>query len=219
MEGPNVVLHILRSRGSFSSSLEAWFVFKSEILEKVSVRHAPKEVAVLCACVRFVHSDEAAVMRKYIEYYWDITLGPDLSVGVDDDVIRGGLRLISKENKVHIVEDLNVMGFLFSVTDEEFALLEEAKYPSLFNGGSNKRGILYGPLSLMNHSCLGDWVFSNPTVRNNKNVLEGGLFIWRYVISRQPEVERICGDELLVNYFPEGEVPTWFNCICSKCVV
>ena len=88
MESPNVVLDILRNRGSFSSSLEAWFIFKSEILDKVSIRRSPKEVAVLCACVPLTHSNEAVVMRKYIEYFWDITLGPNLSVGVDDDVMR-----------------------------------------------------------------------------------------------------------------------------------
>ena len=164
-----VVFDILRGRGGQMTSLEAWLVFKREVLSNILIREASKDLAIDCACsITFLTEhigDAALVWRGYMEYFWTVTLSKDLPFQVVDDTSNGGLKLITKGEVT--VEYLAVMGFLCPISDDEFTWLVTAKYYSTFKGSGTKRGILYGPLSLMNHSCCANWFFPNP--RNCKN--------------------------------------------------
>ena len=64
-------------------------------------------------------------------------------------------------------------GLVAQVSEEDFDALVEAKYPSLYETGGSVMGILFGPLSLVNHSCAAKFRFSNLTTRGHPEGFEG----------------------------------------------
>lgn len=222
-DADDVVIGILARRNKNTvTSLEAWLIFKKEILNISTRRRLSKERAVESACEshfllgRNNTSAACAVWKIYFDYFWDITLSPDLPFQVHNDALRGGLRIIGKGDTD--VEALLIMGFLFAVNVEEYSSLVSARYFSIFQGSGEKRGILYGPLALMNHCCVADWFFPNPRKwKNRYDRLEIEILIWTKLKSHKFEVTIGNEEELFVNYFPGGEKPTWFKCKCPKC--
>lgn len=65
-----------------------------------------------------------------------------------------------------------LFGLVAQVDEDDFDALVEAKYPSLYETGQ-MTGILFGPLSLVNHSCAASIRFSNLTPRGHPEGFEG----------------------------------------------
>lgn len=217
----DVVIDILHKRDGGVTSLEAWLIFKKLILDNRIIRKSSKEFAIQSAISSIQISvgltSDISVWRGYFNFFWNVTLDDNLPFVVDDDESYGGLKLKSKGDVT--IEHLNIQGFLFPVTDEEYARLVEVKYYSIFEGDGVKSGILYGPLSLINHSCSADWFFPNPTKTTRKyNVLEKDILYWTKLKSHKFEVNISDRQELLVNYFPDGSRPACFDCKCAGCV-
>lgn len=220
-----MLIDILNARGLNPTSLEAWLVFKEKVLSVYSVRKLPKSMAVELAfnsgriLDHLFIGEGADKWRRYIEYFWDVTLSPSLPFRVEDDEEHGGLKLVG--NCDTVVEDIDIMGFFFPVSDAEYTLLVQARYFSLFKTSREKLGVLFGPLSLVNHSCSSRWFFPDPCRRKkkDKDILEDYLCVWNYLKCDDLDVDIKYENEWLVNYFPMGKTtrPAWFVCNCIKC--
>lgn len=57
----------------------------------------------------------------------------------------------------------SLLGWLAPIFADDFERLNEARHPSLYGSPSGDCFILYGALSLVNHSCVANVAFGNPT--------------------------------------------------------
>ena len=219
----HVVFEILYSRENrVLTSLETWLVFKEKVLSDRSMRESTKDIAVACACSSYRPNGNLPIeedvkrFRSYIDYFWDITLCFSLPFRVEADDSHGGLKIVGRRNVK--VEYLIIMGFFFVVSESEYALLVEAKYFSLFKSYKKKLGILFGPLSLMNHKCKHIMFLPDPcrSVRG-KAMLEDDIYLITKLKCEDDEMGLNADKEWLVNYFPSGTKPAWFSCICDSC--
>lgn len=101
-----------------------------------------------------------------------------------------------------------LVGLLANIDDsDEWRCLVESGYPSLWEG----QRVLFGPLSLLNHSCEAALQWKNPSYRGMAHTLLQGFATVR--VKLKPGYALQAGKELLVRYGDQ----LWFHCECSRC--
>ncbi len=98
-----------------------------------------------------------------------------------------------------------IMGYVYNISDLEWDELRAKQFSSLYQYGASCRGIMVGPLSLANHSCLSALSFTKP----NK---QGHVFV---CTSHQQQT--LEADEELLLYY--GLHSLHFRCQCSRCSI
>jgi hypothetical protein len=209
--------------------VQIWVCFKRHILEKDEERTKLERLDSSDAKVRNILN---VMLRKFGPFhlrkqsrkvqecasvllvYCHVLFGPAAVIRVSQDPTTKGLRLQARKNLR--LEDLKagLYGLLsMELSQKDFSALRTNNYPSLFHG--NK--ILFGPLSLINHSCDAPFSFGNPshtagvpeelgefpTIRLKQNSAAGKAAV---VIKKD--------QELKVKY---GMSAKNFKCACPKC--
>lgn len=216
---------VLRSSSSVPLGVRLWCCFKAHVLEKDDVRAAfqvslsethfrrlmrvvlrkygPVELRGPSRTARRLERDSLGVLWRY---YLAI-LDPASSIRVGCGA--RGLGLYAKKRLEPGRLPKEMFGAIASVGEEDFDALVDAKYPSLY-----QTGILFGPLSLVNHSCGAYFRFSNLIPRGRPKGFDGFGIIRLKLTSHMVKFVS-AGSEIVVNY---GMCKKNFDCNCDKCV-
>ena len=181
-------------------------------------RSGPSEVRGSTSTARRFERDCLSVLWRY----YLALLSPDspIRIGVSAQPSSGlGLFARRELDTAHLPKE--VFGAVASLDDEDFDLLVDAGYPSLFGTGGSVNGILFGPLSLCNHSCSAPFRFSNLIHRGKPEMFEE-FGIIRLTHSHHRAVPRKRrkittlepSDEIVVDY---GMSKKQFQCACGGC--
>ena len=222
-----------RKRHSIPLGVRYWAFFKQCVLEKKEVREefGAAELSLeqfKHKMKRFLHGAPSRGRRRgkrtqqrlnrdmlviLYEYYRALLDGARVPWEIKDTEY-GGLGLCAKEDFIWSVEhSKRLFGIVSGVDEDEFSVLSENKYPSLFNSRGAGRGILFGPASLGNHACNSSMRWSDPTRRGTPELFEGFRAL-RIKHSRRAVVRFKQGDEISVLY---GMHRKNFTCTCPKC--
>jgi hypothetical protein len=162
-------------------------------------RCGPREVRKSDAYIR-------QVVKIWWGYYEALCLSPIIEV---KNTIDRGVGVFFKKQGSTLEEVRRALkGFIAWVDEDEFKMLKEAKYPSLYSTASGCF-ILFGPLSLVNHACGSSLRFSMPLKRVNEDSFP------EITIKQLSVSKRFGREEVLVDYF-NGEQPD-FECCCGNC--
>ena len=126
-----------------------------------------------------------------------------------------GLGLVARKRfKWDAVCEKRLFGLVCKVDKADFEELKSNCYPSLFQSRDSGDGILFGPASLINHACDGEFRWSNPSKRGVPEAFEG--FYALRLKKRKSDAEIVFeeGQELCIVY---GMRRKNFVCSCRKC--
>jgi hypothetical protein len=176
-------------------------------------RSGPIEVRGSSRTARRFERDCMGVLFRYCL----ALLSPDSPIQIKVSAGGRGLGLFAR-TKLSVRSLPKVLfGAVASLDAEDFDTLVEAGYPSLY-GTSTVNGLLFGPLSLCNHSCSSPFRFSNLIHRGKPEMFEEFGIIRlkpRNVTRRQQKDLTIqSSTEILVNY---GMRKKDFVCQCRAC--
>jgi len=104
-----------------------------------------------------------------------------------------------------------LFGIVCGISEDDFTELRERKYPSLFSSRNTGSGILFGPASLVNHSCSAQASWSAPCKRGVPELFEGFNALR---LKMPPNTPFKMGEEIHVKY---GMRKKDFDCNCEKC--
>lgn len=219
---------VLKSTNSVPLGVRLWCCFKAHVLEKDPVRalfqvalsetrfrqmmrpllrkYGPVELRGASRTARRLERDCLGVLWRY----YKALLDPLSSIQVGRSA--RGLGLYARKQFEASRLPKEVFGAIASVEDDDFDALVGAKYPSLYQTGRTS-GILFGPLSLVNHSCGAKYRFSNMIPRGRPDGFAGFGIIRLKGKNRNTNV-LTKDDELLVNY---GMKKRNFECECDEC--
>jgi hypothetical protein len=112
-----------------------------------------------------------------------------------------------------------LFGIVCDVSTEDFAVLQEKKYPSLFSSRNTGDGILFGGASLLNHSCDARMRWTAPSKRGVPELFEGfnALRVKPQLVVGKKKKKAVTfkkGEEITVLY---GMRRKDFKCGCKKC--
>lgn len=116
-----------------------------------------------------------------------------------------------------------LFGIVCDVSEEDFSILQEKKYPSLFSSRNTGDGILFGCASLLNHSCDAMMRWAAPSKRGAPELFEGFNALRvkprlkPRLVAGNKKKKAITfeeGDEITVLY---GMRRKDFKCGCRKC--
>jgi len=230
---------VLKASSSVPLGVRLWCCFKKFVLEKSHVRagfevalsetHFRKKMRPLLrkygpvelrgnGNVRRSSSTAKRIERDSLSCLWKYYLSllhpvkAPLKVANDP---HHGLGLYARKPLDQVPKDL--FGLVANVDEEDFAALVDAKYPSLYETG-HVMGILFGPLSLVNHSCAASFRFSNLTPRGHPEGFEGFGVIRLKGKGNLKQRKRPLfdeSDEILVDY---GMRKKGFVCSCQECL-
>jgi len=186
-----------------------------------------------------------AVWAKFVYQFWwkHLLWSPKSSARVSFAVQRipdKGLGLVATETIElrygdYLCNSCGVFGILVCLENKEFEELMALNHPSLFDNGIKRmksgkvhqRGVLIGPLELVNHSCMSPLGF-----RIKEEIFDFSKFdsvfkprIFRLDVAYLPQIRTKKpfvvnkGEELLINYFPRQSKETAkpFVCNCTGC--
>jgi hypothetical protein len=217
-----------RKQHSIPFAIRFWCFFKKNVLEDPSTRelyasHDPslseeqfresirpllKEKGPKCARGQ---SSSAAFYHRVgfdaLYQYYVETLSPQSLIVVKETDDGRGLGLFLKRDVSHVELANWIRGYVVKLWPADYELIVDREYPSLFAGES----ILFGTLSLVNHSCdARSPIFGNPT-KHVHDAFEGlqGIRL-QFKCARN----YICGEEIVVNYRCDNN---GFNCLCQTC--
>lgn len=124
-----------------------------------------------------------------------------------------GLGLFSQQGFDASLLPKELFGVVASLSEHDFDSLVESEYPSLYQTGGVS-GILFGPMSLVNHSCGAHFRFSNLIPRGRPEGFDG-FGIIRLKLKNHNFKSVSAGGEILVNY---GMRKKNFDCHCDECL-
>ena len=110
-----------------------------------------------------------------------------------------------------VADSKALFGIVCGISENDFAELRERKYPSLFSSQNTGSGILFGPASLVNHSCGAPASWSAPLKRGVPELFEGFAALR---LKMPPSTPFKMGEGIYVKY---GMCKKDFNCNCEKC--
>jgi hypothetical protein len=129
----------------------------------------------------------AALYQYYVE-----TLSQSLVV-VKETADGRGLGLFARRDITHAELAQWIRGYVAKLWPADYEIVLAREYPSLFAGES----ILFGALSIVNHSCNSrDPIFGNPS----NHVHEAFEGIQGVRLQFRHNHNYICGEEIVVNY-------------------
>lgn len=144
----------------------------------------------------------AALYQYYVE-----SLSPAALIDVRETADGRGLGLFLKRDVNHIDLAKWIRGYVAKLWPSDYELVSQREYPSLFFGDC----ILFGTLSLVNHSCDAKApIFGNPT----KHVHDAFEGLQGVRLQFKKARSYLQGDELLVNYRCGRSS---FECMCDVC--
>jgi hypothetical protein len=101
-------------------------------------------------------------MVKVLYRYHKALLNSDLDWIVKEG--KRGLGVFAKRKFVWTADHSKLLfGIVCGVSADDFAVLSEKKYPSLFTSRNTGDGILFGPACLVNHACDAQLKWTAPT--------------------------------------------------------
>jgi hypothetical protein len=176
-------------------------------------RSGPTEVRGSSRTARRLERDCMGVLFRY----YLALLSPDSPIRIGASAGGRGLGLFAR-TKLSVRSLPKVLfGAVASLDAEDFDTLVEAGYPSLY-GTSTVDGLLFGPLSLCNHSCSSPLRFSNLIHRGKPEMFEhfGSIRLKARSATRRHQKELTIqpSTEILVNY---GMSKKDFVCQCRAC--
>ena len=179
-----------------------------EEMAKVLRRRGPAEVKGDTTTMRRLRRDSVGVLWSYSK----ALLSPKSLLKVEGQVGQGrGLGLFMRRDaKLRDLED-SLFGLLGRVDQKDLDTLIENEYPSLYEGNAIGGAILFGPMSLLNHSCDTKICFSNPKA-NPDTGFETISLLDPGDLSKKRKLKK--GQEILVNYRMAKKD---FNCVCGAC--
>lgn len=219
---------MLKASCSVPLGVRLWCCFKAHVLEKDVVRasfqtpmpetqfrqkirpilrkYGPVEVRGGSRTAQRLERDSLAVLWRYYCCILDprspIRIGPS----------GRGLGLFARKRLDSGKLPKELFGAVASVSNSDFDSLIDAGYPSLYQSAS-EGGILFGPMSSVNHSCSASFRFSNLIPRGRPDGFDGFGIIRLKLKNRKvdfvPENEQI-----MVNY---GMRKRNFECECNEC--
>jgi hypothetical protein len=96
--------------------------------------------------------------------YYQVIVHPSAPIRCINDPAKGGLQLVARRDLSFQELNAGLYGFVTEeIGEADFETLMKEHYPSLFDGNR----ILFGPLSLINHSCTSDFRFTNPSSKTD----------------------------------------------------
>ena len=160
------------------------------------------------------------MVRVIFEYY-KVLLIRDLPWEVRSAGDDEGLGIFAKRKLEWNAECSKMLfGVVASVSQEDFDAISngsdggKTNYPSLFDSHVTGGGILFGPVSLLNHACDAELKLGNPTTRGTPELFEGfSCLRLKFPEKRSVVFER--GQEICIQY---GMTHKNFRCKCRKCM-
>lgn len=214
-----------RDKENISMRYRAWNFFRWHILNNPALRLSSIEEYDFEQLRKGIprkyrtNSSQRCKWENLLRYYWSICLDPTLPFVIVDDEY-GGLEIRAKRTVP--LQSLGIKGFLFVLSEKEFQLAVDSHFSSLFDGsrsinGCTGKGILFGPMSLLNHSCNSLIRFpmhktvSFPLCKRNKCLTFESL-------KAEEDVEILLkkNEPVLVKYYNiDDDVNHFFECKCS----
>ena len=218
-------LVVLKSTSSVPLGVRLWCCFKAHVLEKANVlasfqlaltetafrgnmrpilrKYGPVELRRGSRTARRLERDSLAVLWRY----YCCILDPQSPIRIAPS--GGGLGLFARRRLVDPLPK-ELFGAIAGVEDNDFDVLVEGGYPSLYQTGGVS-GILFGPMSLVNHSCRANFRFSNLISRGRPDGFDGFGIIRLKSKKKSGFAEN---EQILVNY---GMRKRNFQCECDSC--
>jgi hypothetical protein len=144
-------------------------------------------------------------------------------LGESDDVpwevcnTQFGLGLCAKQDFEWNTEHSRLLfGVVCDVADDDFQVLQQQDYPSLFASRATGNGILFGPASLLNHACNAPLKWGSPSKRGRPPSEHfEDLNCLRLQTRSKKKVKFAKGDIISVRY---GMHRKNFVCQCADCL-
>lgn len=228
---------LLRQKNhSIPLAVRYWLFFKTHVLEKPNVRIKFAKRALnfeqFCQLMKGLLKGSPTRGRNKSKK-WKQILDHDMMqvlfiyhntlLGHDCDWIvkeaGKGLGLFAKHDFTWSAKEhqKRLFGIVCNVGADDFAVLQKNKYPSLFSSRGVGDGILFGPASLLNHSCQSRMRWTEPSKRGVPDLFEG--FHALRLQHRQQKKAHITfkrNEEITTCY---GMSRKDFDCGCEKCKV
>ena len=130
---------------------------------------------------------------------------------------RFGLGLCAKQDFEWNTEHSRLLfGVVCDVAQDDFRVLQQQDYPSLFASRATGNGILFGPASLLNHACNAPLKWGSPSKRGRPPSEHfEGLNCLRLQTRSKKKVKFAKGDVISVRY---GMQRKNFVCQCAHCL-
>jgi hypothetical protein len=238
MNETDALIGLLRRKNhSIPLGLRYWLWFKRQILHKNAVlslfANKKLELEDFAVLIRRLMKGVPTRSRRNKSKKWKDTLTTDmikvlyryhkalLNSELDWIVKEGkrGLGVFAKRKFVWTADHSKLLfGIVCGVSADDFAVLCEKKYPSLFTSRNTGDGILFGPACLVNHACDAQLKWTAPTKRGVPELFEG--FEALRLKERNPKKAKKGvvfekNEEITVTY---GMSRKDFMCECGKCM-
>ena len=228
MNENKALVRVLQQKShSIPLGVRYWTFYKGTVLEKEAVRERVRGAAVFKEAMKpYMKRSPFRPSRKRSRRTCDILNRDMLNVAseyhkvvMDPEVpwevcnTDFGLGLYAKRDfEWTATHSKMLFGAVCDISVEDFLKLQEDHYPSLFS--SQVTGILFGPASLLNHSCSAQLSWSRPTKRGPPSQSFEGFLCLRVKGRSKKKVKFAKGDPITVKY---GMRKKDFTCECESC--